>query len=357
MKYLFLCGMIRSGTTMLAKMFQSHRSCAVVWDVFVKYFLALAKNRGGLNQAISASERDAILASAIQCAEEYAPALVPGLGRIASPTWRALFEDIMACVREQCGDSKQTEVVGTKECWVDETAEELAGTFPNLHVIQIVRDPRAVVASMSKRNRYPLLFMVEYWRQSANLALYHRSIRKGWSDRYLLVRYEDLVSDPAGEATRMCRFLGIGYDAAMIQADRFRDGQGHIAPSNSSYGEHQEISTASLDRWKEILTPEEVGLIERLCAREMTALGYQLSQDRSPASLWSLYRYRDPEAELAPQYRNSPYLASSHRGLILLREFLRNTGVAGAALMPEALGRKIFWNKIELAGVASRGTR
>lgn len=357
MKYLFLCGMIRSGTTMLAKVFRTHRRCAAVWDTFTAYFLVLARNPGSLDRPVLAVEREALAKQFMECAGVYAPALIPRLRTLSASTWQSLFVEFMAAVQECYGKGAETEIVGIKECWVDGTAELLAEAFPNLYVIHIVRDPRAVVASQAGRNRYPLLFMVEYWRQSANLALLYRSLAKDWSRRYLLVRYEDLVRDPEAEAGRLCRFLDIPYDPAMIDADRFRDGRGRREPSNSSYGELRQISTESVGRWKGVLTAEEIGMIERLCRSEMAALGYEASGMGARASLWSLYRYRDPVEILAAQHRNSPYLTGRHRGLILLRELLRRTGRAGAALMPEALGRRVFWNNLELAGVASKGGR
>ena len=53
--------------------------------------------------------------------------------------------------------------------------------------------------------------------------------------RYREVRYEDLVEDPAGELTRLCAFLDLPYDAAMLRYHERepdptirRDPQGHL---------------------------------------------------------------------------------------------------------------------------------
>lgn len=354
---LFLCGMIRSGTTLLAKMFKANPACAMAWDILVPFLMRRTGNDRSLEHAMPDGERTEIMHAVIESARVHAPALIPRLEKISARTDRDLFMECMACVRDVYGTNGATKLTGIKECWVDGAAEHLAGAFPHLFVIQIVRDPRAVVASQSGKDRYPLLFMVEYWRQSANLALYYRSLRDEWTRRYLLIRYEDLVSDPVGQAQGMCRFLGLPFSPEMVQAENFHDGAGNRAPGNSSYGAQTRISTDSMERWREVLSKREVALIESLCAKEMATLGYRPIYKGGESTLWSLYRYRDPRDRLAEWQQNSPYLTGRHRGLLVLRELLRDSGPLGAALMPAGLRRRLFWNRCQLAELRGRSYR
>ncbi|NQY68792.1 MAG: sulfotransferase, partial [Flavobacteriales bacterium] len=89
--------------------------------------------------------------------------------------------------------------------------------FPEAYVIHIVRDPRDVVMSRMKTSwgkKYPFF---------AHVFDYAFFVRKALNDgpglfkeRYLEVRYEDLVRSPDLIVESMCKSIGISYEPSML---------------------------------------------------------------------------------------------------------------------------------------------
>lgn len=152
--------------------------------------------------------------------------------------------------------------------------------FPEAKLVQVVRDPRAVYASRQKRllRRYPehtkSFRLVNEWNRSAR----QRFEYKNQPERFLSVRYEDLVNDPRPVLERVCAFIGV--DVAQLSLTPTRAGRAWAG--NSSYGDNfAGISKESLDRWQQELTPGEIFWIEYHCQEGMRDCGYELRNDLS----------------------------------------------------------------------------
>jgi hypothetical protein len=90
----------------------------------------------------------------------------------------------------------------------------LRRSFPEAHVIRIIRDPRDVALSLSR---------VPWSRDSVLANLYHVARRDRRYDaparrdpRLLTVRFEDLVSDPEAVLGRICEFIGERLEPGMV---------------------------------------------------------------------------------------------------------------------------------------------
>lgn len=72
----------------------------------------------------------------------------------------------------------------------------------NLHVIALIRDPRAVITS--KHWSHPDMYFVGFarWRHYADVIARYQN-----HPRYLLIRYEDLLHDPDGQQQRVNQHL------------------------------------------------------------------------------------------------------------------------------------------------------
>ncbi len=85
-------------------------------------------------------------------------------------------------------------------------------------------------------------------------------------DNFLVVRYEDLVTQPQSMINTMCQFLKEPYEEAML----------HVEANNSSFeGQKQGIFSTSIQRWTESLSHEHVYVAERLARHELEQLGYK----------------------------------------------------------------------------------
>jgi hypothetical protein len=181
--------------------------------------------------------------------------------------------------------------------WVEKTPrteshpDVLDELFPDAKLIQIVRDPRAVFASVKNRivNQYGYHAkahrLVRSWNRSA------REISRLRQDpsRFLVVRYEDLVRNPRNVMETICRFAGIDFDQNMLEPTRAGNGW----HGNSAFHENfNGISTASLHQWKDTLAEQEIWWIETHCRKGMLLANYPFQTDARFS--WSRWLKRLP---------------------------------------------------------------
>lgn len=149
--------------------------------------------------------------------------------------------------------------------WVEKTPlnefRTIAGMAisPEAKFIHILRDGRDNLASIKKlyQNRnWP-------WNVQANVMDLTRSLRQGLANRaalgegvYRLLRYEDLLADPGENMCSIADFLGIPYEPSLIQPTE----NGAPARTNSMYRQDQttgQLLQSRRSRWLEELTAEE----------------------------------------------------------------------------------------------------
>jgi hypothetical protein len=164
---------------------------------------------------------------------------------------------------------------GDKSLHTERYADVVLREFPDASILHMVRDPRDRYASVVRR-----------WKQvrggiGGGTAAWLASIRLGernsdrYPERYRLVRYEDLASEPEATMRSICEFIGEPYRREVLEmrgADTFRES------GNSSYGEIPEgtVSTKSIGRYREVLRPEEIAFVEARAGRAMSRHGYAL---------------------------------------------------------------------------------
>ncbi|MGH3146280.1 MAG: sulfotransferase family protein [Rubrobacter sp.] len=87
---------------------------------------------------------------------------------------------------------------------------------------------------------------------------------------YHEIRYESLVSDPVEECAKLCEFLDIPYDSAML---RFHEGREREAPGLSAKGAWKRVTTGLRD-WRTELSGESVEVFEAAAGESLEELGY-----------------------------------------------------------------------------------
>ncbi|MGH7942349.1 MAG: sulfotransferase family protein [Limisphaerales bacterium] len=205
--------------------------------------------------------------------------------------------------------------------WVEKTPRsetypnELDQLFPEARLIQMVRDPRAVIASRKKWNIKQKGHYTEAHQLAREWNRCARQIPRLRSNpgRFLVVHYEDLVRDPMQTLREVCRFGGFEFNESMLQPTRAGDGwQGNSAFYKAFNG----ISAAPTDKWKESLTQDEIWWIELHCRKGMKLAGYALQTD----ARFSLRRWLKPmPGESWKGYIRSRY-GSLRQGFGLLRD-------------------------------------
>ena len=190
--------------------------------------------------------------------------------------------------------------------------------FPDAQYINLVRDPRGAVASQLQMGWDAPAVAV-----AAATARWEGAIRRTdhfagrlRPDQFLDLRYEDMVSDPHATLERICAFAGLrAGDAVETMISGHRPGSRSGGPNERLAGP---VTTASVERWRERLTPPEVALVERATVPLLDRFGYRPTDaagaDPAPPGV----------RELARQRRiNRREWRSSQRGELLRRAAYR----------------------------------
>jgi estrone sulfotransferase len=104
-----------------------------------------------------------------------------------------------------------------------------------------------------------------------------------WSrDRYLVVRYEDLVREPARELGTIVEFLGFTSDADRLeQAVAWNTKQELRAIDAEAGGGAIAFPGLTKDHWSTTLTAEEIARYEKMAGEALRRGGYALSSETS----------------------------------------------------------------------------
>jgi len=173
-------------------------------------------------------------------------------------------------------------------------------------VVYIVRDPRDVAVSnyhwemkqKAVRESCPVEEFVPGWIEGRvwdRLGNWGDHVTSWLSTRgdksgFVLLRYEDLIEDPARELVKVANLLGIeptrerlARAAELSSADRMRQLEGTQGRKwvQTRYTRQDKpfVRKASSGGWKSVLAPRSVAEIEAAWGHVMVSLGYQLCQE------------------------------------------------------------------------------
>lgn len=170
--------------------------------------------------------------------------------------------------------------------WIDHTPrhifrlKRILEIFPEAKILNLVRDGRAVAASV-----LPLDWGPNSCRSAATW--WSRSVGAGalaevafGPSTILTVRFEDLVRDPEPTLSAICQFSGIEY------SPQVRNGGAFVVPKYTQ-GQHERVNKdldpSRLNAWRQKLSKRNVEIFEFYSGDLLSYLGYQLETSFSPA--------------------------------------------------------------------------
>lgn len=309
----FVVGMARSGTTLVAKMLDAHPGIALAADPFFTLFklfrnaavsVAPALAGAGLDpdrpledyyfddrrlavmDAVMTADMempcdratwDATFSSRRLRLSHECPDLVPLLPDMRGETFRELLAAGLGLIARGRGKAGR---VGLKEVWLIEFLPALLRAWPEARCVVVTRDPRDVIASMRNLGdpsaRAHTLSYLRHWRKfAAFLAFFEDQGLLGSTIHHL--RFEDLLARPGESGQALCRFLGVPSDPAMLDAACHKDyATGRPWQGNASDGiPITSINSRSVGRFKTTLPPAAVALCEFVLGPDMAYLGYE----------------------------------------------------------------------------------
>ncbi|MGH2925477.1 MAG: sulfotransferase family protein [Solirubrobacterales bacterium] len=156
----------------------------------------------------------------------------------------------------------------------------------DLYAVHLVRDPRAVANSFSKHTENPQPDSVYRFRSHPSATAIRWDIRQALSeallarrlgDRYMRLRYEDLVSDPAGAVRSIARFAHEPDPEAKFLADGRAEYEPNHTFSGSPFRLRREPIDIRLDEsWRARMTPRQKALAAAPALPLMARYGYPL---------------------------------------------------------------------------------
>ncbi len=267
---IFIAGPDRSGTTLLFALLASHPNISMVRRTNMwRYF----HNRyGDLEQ----SENFDHCFSEMLRYNRIQNFLKPDARRIRSefklepPTYGRLFSLFHQHHAESLGKTRW----GDKSLHTEHYVDRVFTEFPNAKILHITRDPRDRYASVRKRHGRDVPRLggaTGRWLFSMSKALDNQ---KRYPDRYKIIRFEDLASNPEGTMKDVCAFIGEDYTPEMLTMSGASDHAN--SGGNSSFGkiEPGKISQKPIGRYREILSNIEIAYIQMFSGRYMEQLDY-----------------------------------------------------------------------------------
>lgn len=276
---LFIAGPDRSGTTLLYAILASHPNISMVrrtnyWRWFYGRFgsLSVEENLDKLlNRMLSYKRIEPLRPNGKRIRKEFLQG-EPSYGRLF-----ALFHEHNA---ERLGKTRWGDKSLHTELYMDNVIKE----FPNAKIIHTIRDPRDRYASVRKRfggDNPRLGASTVSWLSSIYAA--RRNMRK-YPENYMILRFEDLVSDPENTCRKICEFIGEEYDPVMLTmegASKYKNSGG-----NSSFDKIKPgvISTKPVGRYKKVLNGSEIIFIQMFSGKIMREFDYPLEKIKLPIS-------------------------------------------------------------------------
>ncbi len=167
--------------------------------------------------------------------------------------------------------------------WVDQTPEHIA-QLHNIHktsfehcAVHLVRDGRAIAASLKKVDWGPTNAqdMASWWSLRLSEAFASQVAGNIPTE---MVRYEDIIRDPASSLANLCKSLPLKYDNAMISSKALAVPK-YTQTQHTSVGKG--IQSARTEAWRNELSDREIEIFENVAGNLLRVLDYPL-QYRSP---------------------------------------------------------------------------
>ena len=276
----FILGAPRSGTSLIARMLNSHSDIAVPDETKIfQTFVPLLPLYGDLRQPgrLQRLVADVVAWRWVRRLPN-PPHCDAVLERVARPELGAVFEAVLSVWAEQQG----------KACWGDKTPNNLyfwpfiEASFPRAAIVHIVRDGRDVALSQIKAPFGPktIAMAAERWVEFVKRI---RAIGERFgSNRYVEIRYEDLLARPLATITQVLQLIGEPFDPAVLQFHM--DARPVDTDPVNDANIQRPLQTDNSGKWKSVVERRKVEVFESIGGAMLEACGYPRATTAAPMS-------------------------------------------------------------------------
>jgi Sulfotransferase family len=274
---IFIGGMPRSGTTLLAQLLGSHEEIAIPPTELG--FLRVATFGPDFDPRRPIRSRQELIDHLRHLSA--GPIAEWGLDEdrlIASTdsvelSFRGLFVYVLESFRRSAGKPR----VGEKTPLYERHLDVLQEWFPDYRYVQLIRNPIDTLSSAwwrwndGRPSGWDVLSWIHEWNRSTTIAL-----RRAYADpaRHLTVRYEDLVARTEAELARVCAFVDVDPARIAHTAER-HDNSTFAAQARSRVYAGPVRTRDDVDR-RGLMRPRDLEAVVSLCGPLAHVAGYDI---------------------------------------------------------------------------------
>jgi Sulfotransferase family len=279
---LFIVGMPRSGTKLLRGLLNRHSRIGVA-DIETEFLPWMARRFARFGDLRQRARFDAFHAAMLR--HSYFRLRREQGGLVGAQCWHAACADYSAAgVFEALMRLEVDAPPGSGRIWGDKSPSYiddlplLKQLYPAAKVLHIVRDVRDYCLSTHQAWGKDMLRAAQRWADGV------RQARKDGADLgpdYLELRYEDLLERTEAELRRVCAFLGVEFEPAMLELGRPAENLGDARGASK-------VVRGNSGKWH-AMQPQTLARVEEIAGAALLEFGYALAlRQRAPRRLGRL---------------------------------------------------------------------
>jgi hypothetical protein len=276
--FVFVVGCPRSGTTLVQRMLDAHRDLAIINEtLWIDRFFSERKGvtpEGYVTPAFVSNLFDFKWFARLPVEREDVERLVDEDGPVHYTTFVSRIFDLY-------GRARGKRLVGDKSPRYVRDLPLFHELFPRARFVHVIRDGRSTClsilnwgkdAKLARRlptwREHPLVTAALWWEWFVRLG--REAGASLGPTLYYEISYEALVAEPAKELERLCSFLGLPFDEAML---RFHEGR-QRSEHGLSAKEAWLPPIPGLRDWRTQMAAEEIEQFEAAAGGLLGELGY-----------------------------------------------------------------------------------
>ncbi len=268
---IFIGGLDRSGKTPLRIMLSSHPKIVLTRRTYM--WARFYERYGDLSRS---DNFERCLEAMLQ--SKHIRALDPDPDRIrrefkqGEPTYARLFALFQQHFAERMGKLRWGDQMG----WIERYADPIFAAYPMAKLIHMIRDPRDRYEASTPRSRHwrgKVGWDTGRWLHSVALARRHQ---QRYADRYKIVRYEQLMSQPEETLRDVCAFLDEDFVPAMLTMENAIQLGDTNADLADEWLESRDDGIALDTDNGKVMSRHEIAFMQTYARHDMQAWGYSL---------------------------------------------------------------------------------
>ena len=259
---IFIVGVGRSGTSLMQSMLNAHPDIAFIPEInYIRRFLAtktleLVVKRSGLKGV-----KELLLNDNRLCRLDVD---LKSLIEKVYSHGRELNVDLYRAILEVYLKNEGKTISGDKDPRSIEYLSVIANIFPNAYIVHIIRDPRDVL--LSKLNAEWSKDKSPYFHVLANKIQLMMGLRgmKLFGERYIEIKYEELLAEPEKALKSLCEDLGVQYNDAMLD---YTDSSRKLVADDEMVWKRETLGPllkSNVGKWRDNLNRWNIAMVEEL---------------------------------------------------------------------------------------------